>query len=274
MARAFILSPKLSDAGVITASTSISNAPAVNLLRARPKLFWRSTGNMASVEGTFGSTKLVDTLVMGYINGVTGVEIFLLRLASSQANLVTAPSFEASVQSVRPVGSDVSAYAKIHRVLTFAEHSCSWYRVDFNYNLSVHPYVQASRIIVGKRIEPLTSVGESWSMGGEEPVAETVDMGGEESSRIMGTKRTFTATWNNLTESEREKMYTTLLERGSAKDLVLAIEESEGIYGVSRVYIGRVKHAFSFPQVMLASDGVQRFTVQITISELAPIEMA
>lgn len=273
MARAFILSPKLSDASAISASTSIANASAVNVLRARPKLYWRSSTNSGYLDGNFGSAKTVDTLVLGYVNAKTLFDVVQLRLASSQANLISAPGYDSGVFNVWPLGSNLADYSKVHRVFTFPQQTYQWYRVDFNFALSAELYIQASRVILGKRIEPLTSVDVGWSMGGDEPIAETIDMGGEESSRIMGTKRTATVTWHNLLESEREQLYTTLLERGSAKDLVLAIEGSEGIYAMSRIFIGRVKQAFSFPQVMLASDGVQRFTVTLTVSELAPIEM-
>jgi hypothetical protein len=177
-----------------------------------------------------------------------------------------------------PVGDDLSEYGKIHRVFTFAQQSAQWYRVDYDFSDNPDGYVQASRLIIGKRIEPLTSVQSKWSMGGQEEIAETVDMGGEESARDMGVKRTFTATWHNLLESEREELYVMKLERGSSKDAVLAIEPSEGKYSMSRIYIGRIKDYFSFDQTMEALDpaggpAVQHFTSSFKIQEMAPIEM-
>lgn len=274
MARAFILSPKTSDASAITASTTVSNTAAVNVLRARPRLYWRSTNTNPYLEGNFGSAKAVNTLVQGVVNGKSG-DTFRLILASSQANLTAAPLFDTNHIPVWPVGSDLSNYAKVHRVLTFDLKSSAWYRVEYNFAGNSDGFVQLSRLILGSRIEPATSIESGWSIGGEESIAETVDMGGEESPRGMGgSKRNHTVTWSNLLESERESLYTLLLERGSSKDIVLGIEGCEGQYAMSRLYIGRVKHAFSFPQVMMASDGVQRFTVSLTVSELAPIEMA
>jgi hypothetical protein len=177
-----------------------------------------------------------------------------------------------------PPGSDLSDYAKIHRVFTFVEQTAQWYRVDYDFAGNSDGYVQGGRLIIGNRIEPLTSVESQWSMGGQEEVAETVDMGGEESSRAMGVKRSFSCTWHNLRESEREQLYVMKLERGSSKDVVLAVEPPEGEYSMSRIHIGKIKDYFSFEQTMEALEPdngppTQRFTVSFKIQEAAPIEM-
>lgn len=277
MARAFILSPKHSDLSAITASSSITNALPVNLLRARPRLYWRSTNSTPTIEVNLGVPRVIDTFVQGFINA-RSADTFRLRLSLTQDGLTTAPVADFGNLPLWPTGSDLSEYAKIHRVFTFPQVTAQWYRVDYDFSTNPDGYVQASRSIIGKRVEPLTSIESKWSMGGQEEIAETVDMGGEESSRVMGVKRSFTCTWHNLVESEREAIYAMLLERGSSKDVVLAIEPSEGEYSMSRVYIGRIKNAFSFPQTMEALDplgglAVQHFTVTLTVHEMAPVEM-
>jgi hypothetical protein len=277
MARAFILSPKYSDMSAISGSSSVSNASVIGLLRARPKLYWRSTEPTPYVEGNFGTPRVLDTLIQGFFNAREG-DTFRLRLASSQANLTAAPIIDFGPQPMWPSGSDLSEYAKIHRVFTFEQQTAQWYRIDYDFSGNPDGFVQGSRVVIGKRIEPLTSVEAKWSMGGQEDVAETVDMGGEESPRVMGVKRSFTCTWHNLRESEREQLYVMKLERGSAKDVVLAVEPSEGPYSMARIHIGRIKDYFSFEQTMEALDPdngppVQHFTVSFKVQEAAPIEM-
>lgn len=272
MARAFLLSPKISDAGAITASTSVANTAAVNVLRARPTLYWRSTNTSPYLEENLGASYTVDTFIQGFVNARVS-DLFRLRLAATQANLTNGShTYDSGSTNLWPTGSDLSAYAKIHRVLTFAPVLATWLRVDYTI-LNADGYAQVGRTVLGKRIEPLTSVKSGWTIGGVEEIAETTDMGGEESPRPMGTKRSVTVTWHNLTESERKSIYEMLLERGSAKDIVLSIEGSEGEHAMSRVYIGRVKHAHSFQQTMIGADGVHLFTVTLTVNELAPIEM-
>lgn len=280
MARAFILSPRLSDNSVISSSSSVSNMTANNLLKARPKLFWRSSGATAYVEGNLGDARSLDTLVMGCTNSRAGAtaDTFRLRLATTQANLTASPGFDSATLNpggVRmwPTGSDLSPYLLPHRVWTFAEQTYQWFRIDFDFSTNIFGYVQIARIIIGKRIEPTVSVQSGWEIGGNEDVIESISMGNEETSRIVGVKRSHTVVWHNLSESERESIYTLLLERGSAKDLVVAIEDSEGLYPMSRAFIGRVKRAFSFKQTMLAGSNIHYYTVSITVEELAPIEM-
>lgn len=284
MARAFILSPKNSDAGSISASNSIANAGASNLLLARPKAFWRSSTTTPYIEGTLSSIADVDTAVLGFTNGRTQQDpgavyppdTMRLVLAASVPELTSNPIYNSGDFNIWPSNADFSAYAKVHRVFTFPVQSSVFaYRAYFSYS-NLDGYVQASRFILGKRIEPIVSVAPGWSIGGTEDVVETVDMGGEESPREVGVRRSQTVTWKDLTEAERESLYTTLLERGSAKDIVLAIESSEGRYAMSRVHIGRVKQAFSFPQtvgIVNEPEIEHHYTVSLTVTEMAPIEM-
>lgn len=280
MARAFILSPYNSDLSV-TASSAIANAGASNLLLARPKLYWRSTDATPYLQGTLRGDD-VDTFVLGFTNGRTHptytADTVRVRLADVAGNLLSDPSYDSGDFNIYPTGADWIKYARVHRVKTLPIVSGAdalVYRIDFSYS-NPDGYVQAARMMLGKRIEPEISVKTGWSMGGSEEVVETVDMGGEESPREVGTKRQKTATWHNLSEPERELLYETFLERGSAKDVCLAIEPSEGKYAMSRVYIGRIKDAWSFQQTLSAGgdeDADQKFTVSVTVKEMAPFEM-
>jgi hypothetical protein len=280
-ARAYIVTSRLSDSGVITASSSVSNAVPANLQLSRPRLIWRSTTTTPYLEIDLLSTQTFDTLFLGYVRARSASDTFRIRDASSQSGLVSAPDYDSATLNpsgipLWPAGSDLSKYGQIHRAFALpATRSNRWVRVDFNFASNPLGYVQLSRIGVGKRIEPVVSVKSGWAPGGSEPIAETVDMGGEESARVMGTKRTLTATWHDLTHAEMDLLLATLTERGSARDLLLAIDPSEGAYPMSHLCLGRVKQSYSVTQTMKverADDG-EHFTVTIVVSELAPIEM-
>lgn len=284
--RAYLVTPRLSDSGVITASSSVSNASPSNLQLPRPRLFWRSTTTTPYLEIDLGASlggdqsKAFDTLFHAYVNGQAH-DTFRLRTATSQSDLTIIPEYDSndtypSGVPLWPTGSDLSAYRQIHRTFDLGSTQLErWLRIDYNFSSNTYGYVQAGRIGIGKRIEPAVSVKSGWSVGVDEPVTETVDMGGEESPRVMGAKRSLTCTWHDLTHAEQDHLLATLTERGSARDLLLAIDPSEGLYPMSHLCIGRVKQVVSFPQTMKVERREEggHFTVSITVSELAPIEM-
>jgi len=276
--RAYLVTSRLSDSGVITASSSVSGAVPSNLQLPRPRLYWRSTNTTPYLEIDLLATRTYDTVFFGYVVG--GIGAFRVRDAPTQSALTSSPDYDSNVLNpsavpLWPSGSDLSGYRQFHRTFaTPVTRSNRWVRIDFNV---VNPdgYVQLSRLGIGKRIEPATSVKAGWSIPSNEPVAETVDMGGEECARVMGSKRSITCTWHNLTHAEQDSLLTLLTERGSARDLLLAIDPSEGQYPMSHLCLGRVKQVVSFPQTMKVErdENGEHFTVSITVSEMAPIEM-
>jgi hypothetical protein len=285
MGLAYVVSPKLSDAAIITASDAVGGAGANNLQISRPRLKWRSTSSTPYLTLDFGTPTLLDTLVHGFVNGMSG-DTFTLRMASTQAKLTNGTAeFNAAATSnpLWPAGSNLAAYKQIHRGyrLPGSGVTLRWARIDYNFASNSKGYVDMGRIVLGKRVEPAISVKAGWASGGMEPVAETVDLSGEESPRQMGTKRDKTATWHDLTEAEKEALEELLLERGSAKDFALVIDP-DSIYPMGHTIIGRCKQKFTFPNTINAGSdpnssggrGGLHFTLVLTVSEMAPLIMS
>lgn len=286
MAKAFLLSPKVSDTLILSASSSVSNAVVGNLLTSSPNSPWISQNSSPYITGHYNNfSKIADTIFFGYTNsqGLRSGEVmitpdkFRLRFANTFEDLILDPIFDSETENPDGVNmwaqDDLQAYLYPHRVWTFPEIEYKHVRVDFLWSNPLDS-VRISRFIIGKRLEPLQSVQSKWSISGNEDVLEIQDYCGEEDARVIGSKRSKNVVWANLSEAEREEIYTCLLERGSSKDLLLAIEPMEGLYSMSRLHLGRIKHAHSFEQTMMSDIQDQhRFSVSLTISELAPIEM-
>lgn len=282
--RAYIVTPKYSDTALLSANQQVSGAPATNLAIARPRAFWRSINDNPTLTIAFpgAAAKSVDTLILGFINPATPYDMFRMRFASSQANLSAAPAYDTSFVSAWPYDPAVleSPYALMHRAFSFPEIAQLWVSIEFSFstvNQGVDPYVQMGRLILGKRIEPATSVVGGWAAGFDEPVAETVDLGGEESPRPMGAKRSLEARWQNLDRYEHDALMAALIERGSSKDLALVIDEEQTINAMPNIAVGRVKRPTSIPHTMaVGTDGPKadaRFSLSLTVSEMAPTEM-
>jgi len=272
LGKAFIVTPKYSDLATLTASDAVSGAGATNLQKARPKLYWRSTSNAPYLVGDLGASRSLDTLVLGYLNA-QALATFRLRLASTEAGLTGgSPAYDSTSLDTWPSGSDLSAYALTHRLLNFTSTSATWFRVDFYFGASTVQYAKLGRLILGEKIEPATSVAFGWAASFDEPVAETVDLGGEESPRLMGARRTLEATWQHLTHGEHDRLYQTLLERGSARDLALVIDPDFTSYPMPMIAVGRVKRVLSFPNTFRTAAGAF-FSLSAAVTEMAPTEM-
>lgn len=270
---AYVVTPKLSDLATITASGAIGNAGASNLQIPRPKYVWRSTTATPYLQLDFGVATVLDTLVLGYLNGVSS-DTYRLRLASTQAKLTdgTAESDSGS-KSAWGASSNLSPYAQVHaRYKLPAPVTLRWARIDFNFASNPAGYVQLGRLILGARVEPAVSVKSGWVASFNEPVAEVVDLSGEESPRPTGAKRMLQAIWHDLVEPDADELYTTLLERGSAKDFALCLDPDATAYPMRRTCIGRAKQAISVPQTQKVGQ-VQHFTNTLLVSELAPLLM-
>jgi hypothetical protein len=283
MGLAYIVSPKLSDAAIITASDAVGNAGATNLQISRPRLKYRSATATPNLVLDFGAPATVDTLVHGFINGMSS-DTFTLRMASTQAKLTdgTAEFNAANVpQPVWPVGSNLAAYDQIHRGYKLpAAQTLRWARIDYGFSGNSDGFVDMGRLILGKRIEPAVSVKAGWIPGGMEPIAETVDLSGEESPRQMGVKRDLQVVWHDLIQSEQNAIYEMMLERGTAKDFALVVDP-DSVYPMPQTVVGRCKQKFTFPQTVNAGSdpnssggrGGLHFTYVLIVSEMAPLLM-
>lgn len=279
--KAFILSPRVSDRARLTASEAVGGMSVGNVQIARPKRKWRSTSSTPYIVGyfhpdDFPTIPTVDTMVLGFANwGPTDTGTF--RMATSEANLVASPGFTYDIDASL---ADIDGFYRLsHRPFVFtAQSTYRWFRLDFSFAAT---YVQMGRFMLGERVEPACDVKSGWTTSFEEEVAQTVDLGGEESPRHMGVRRSMEVQWQFLTEAEMNNtsgdpcLYTTLLERGSSRDVALVVGATDTPNIMPRMVVGRVKRQFSFPHTFEVGGPVTTplFGLSVTVAEMAPTEM-
>lgn len=266
---AYLLSPKLSDAATFSSSATVGNGGVSNLQDPRPR--YRAVFSSASpyIEIDFGAATTVNALGIGFINSASASDTFQLR-GKATYPVTSSPTVDSTALTIWPGGSSLSNYAEIHRAYAFNGSSLRYWRIDFNCSQAV----QIGRLLLGQRIEPAAGVSLGWVPGSREPIAATVDLGGGETRRPMGGPgRNVRVAWPKLTSTEAfASMEEMLLERGSARDFMLVVDQdaAQGVTPMPYLYIGCAPDGLETQQVTY--DGT--FTRELEVTELAPIRMA
>lgn len=274
MGNAYVLSPRASDAATISASDSAGGAGPENMQTPRPSLYWRSGTSNPAILVDFGAARVIDTLVFGWINGTSG-DTFRIRAAATEADTTAAPVYDSDALNpsgvpVWPAGSDLSDFELHHRHFELpAVESLQWWRFDFNFGGNPDGYVRIGRLMLGERIEPQFPVIYPVGLTIDEPVAETVDFGGEESPRPRGIKRGVGATFAWARPAEARRFHRLMLAHGSHKDLALVLDKNDAEGAQEVTYIGRVKEPQQAQVIAF-----RRHSVTFTVKEMGPLPMA
>lgn len=234
---AYLLSPKISDRYVMTGAPTLSGGDISNLQNPRPRSRAVFLSSYAYIEQDLGAPFPMDSISIAFINSIASTDVFQWR-AGLVYPATTTPLIDSGVQTIWPAGSDLSAFAEVHRQYEHpTTQSVRYLRVD----ISCSQAIQMGRLFWGKRVEPLNSVS-AWSLDATEPIAATVDLGGEETRRPMGgARRSVHMEWPGLTKPEAlGPIYELLLERGSSRDYMAAMTGGgqEVVSPMAYVYVG------------------------------------
>lgn len=225
---AYLLSPKASDAGTVsTASTTVANAGVINVQNIQPRLRTVFTSGSCHIEFDFGVSIPINALCIGYINSQSAADTFQVRLKNTYP-VTTSPLKDTGSVPLWQPGSNLAAYYEIHRQYELdAIYTVRYARVDFNCSLPV----EIGRLFPGLRVEPEHTVSVI-EPDQDEPVAETIDLGGQRTRRPMGgAVRSVHLEWPTLTKSESLSYLTEFMaERGSSKDFMVA-----AVYGAEEI---------------------------------------
>jgi hypothetical protein len=264
---AYILSPKKADAAIISGSATVANSSVTFAQNPMPRsrvIF--PTGN-CFLEWDFGSAIPMDSFFIGFVNSRLATDTLHFR-AGLNTPAYTSPLIDSGPLKFWPVGSDLSTFAEIHRGYSHPTvHNCRYARVD----ISCASAVQIGRAFPGLRIQPEHNVS-AWGFEAQEPIAVTVDLGGEEIRRPMGgTRRSVRMEWPSLTRVEAlGRIYQLLLERGSARDYMVSLRSGEGVEITSPMHglylgCGGLKMVFNtFTHIWSAT---------LELTEMAPLRM-
>jgi hypothetical protein len=270
-----LINPRASDDAVMAASNAVGSAGVANLQDQRPKLVWQSTTTTPFITINAGAAVLWNALFLGYFNG-QAADTLRLRGATSEANLTAAPSYDSNTLlpggiTAWPVGSNLANYRYPHRLFLFTPGgSLQWWRVDFAWGSNTDGFVRGGRLALGLAVTPETGAAPGWEASHSEPIIETEDMDGGQTTRPRGARRSMPFSWMDaaLTKAEAAQIQELLLERGSSRDLVVCLDTTELLYPMPVLYVGRVKQRVSIKQMFISyrSTGFE-------VEELAVTEM-
>lgn len=164
----FVLSPRLSSAGTLTASSELTTLPATNLQGTQPSKVWR-TSTLTSVFLTldFGAATDVDTLALVRPN-FTSAATWRLRLATSQANLTAAPGYDSGSPSVWPATGKPTESGWLQHTCLLRIGSTKtyrWARLDLTDAANTDAYFEAGALLLGLAVSPTYNVGKGWEFG-------------------------------------------------------------------------------------------------------------
>ena len=273
MGRSYLLSPRLIEQSVLTASGSVGSSVVANLQTTDPRDVWRSpnaTPHVIINTSAVTMDRTVDTLALGYFlpNGIAmdaGLITVRIRGAASEAALTSGPAYDATVGISL---ANVYPYRRVHwaHKLPAARTDVYW-RLDFTVTGGV--LVEAGRLLMGKRVQPGRPVRGQWSGGGSEPLAATRSMFGSQKRRPMGgVTRSTSAVFHDLSLAELALITELLEQRGTARDFLLVKDEDETAYPLLVTHLGGLTG-----QLQYSNTFSKRFSYAISMEEFAPLEM-
>lgn len=263
---AYLLPPKWSDAAVLTSSATLANSPIGNVQNPQPRIRTIFTSGACFIEGDFGVARTINSYFLGFITSLSSADTRRFRCKNSYP-VTSSPLIDIS-STIWPTGSNLSAYKDKHCQVEFAQQTARYFRIDLS--CSVAPEI--SRLVVGKRIEPVNSV-MAWTADASEPVIGTIDYGNQETRRSVGSRRMVHLEWppalSKLESLGSASIYELLLERGVAKDYVVALNhgDDEIISPMAYIYVGcgLLKVPFNTLNHL--------FSATLDLTEMAPLRM-
>lgn len=156
MANIIVLSPRDSDAATLTASSEVETLPVSNLQTMQPRRVWRSTDTDASITFTFTGTIAPNILAMNGVN-FSPVTVWRVIGADTIPNLTAAPLYQSGWRSVwPPLGKPTSPNWPNYLCAMVFDNSneCQYWRVDIDDPSVGQTYLEAGRVMLGRRWQP------------------------------------------------------------------------------------------------------------------------
>lgn len=173
MANAIFLTPEASDGGsIVSESSGAASMPASMVQKIQPTDRWRTTAlNPAFFEMDMGADQSVDFVAALFTNA-SNTASWRVRLAATQANLVTAPDYDSGNMDHWPhVGLD--GWQRNHAIHDLGSTVVKrWIRVDVKDLSNADGYYEMGRFYAGLKFQPTYNVdfGSGYPMFREEKI--------------------------------------------------------------------------------------------------------
>lgn len=249
-----LVSPELSDAITLVASTEVAGFEVSRLQSQRPSLKWRPSALTGYIKGNLGAATTIRYVFLGYANAKSG-STWRVRFATTEANLTNgSASYDSTVIPFWPSGAaSVGTWTDKHaRWYDETGKTATWFQIDIDHSASGDSYFEAGRLAVGTGIVLLAGTTSGvpvfpLQLLSQEPVVETVDMGGEASPRPRRLEVSGTIKIWGLSDTEALGSVKPFCRaRGSSKDVVIDFKPEETVYPLDYLFCGRIKESAPF----------------------------
>lgn len=280
-----VMSPAVCDAAIASGSAAVGGAGPSNLLIQRTSLVYQPTSLTPYVVLSFeeyalatGLVPVINALFFGYFNSQRD-DTFRVRSASAEAGLTAGPTYDSGSVLMRPGGgNELANYRRPHRFWQLPyDRTDNWWRIDFDWTNNYEALLRGSRLVLGNAVRPSNTADADWAASHSESVVELEDMNGGQSTRPRGARRKLSLGWGSgsLDRAEAAAVQQTLMQRGSARDLVVCVDTDEAqalgaatTDPMSVLYLGRVKQ-----EVVVKNVPVAYKSINFEVEELGVTEM-
>jgi hypothetical protein len=254
-----VLSPLLSDAAVLGASSQVATLPIGNLQNYQPKKKWRSAGTTEWVTIDMGAAVACNALaVVGH--NFTSAATFRLRGAASAAAVTASPVYDSGNVNVWPAGvmPTVTNWPQFTAWLASANVTAlRYWRIDFIDPANPAGFLQAGRLVLGVNWRPSINFDVSGTpVAFDQNDVQTITDYGEifTSKRAKSAARKFNVTISALDKLEVMNGIGDIQRQvGMWGDVIALLDESE----TTNFHWFTMQGVFTAPQ---AHQIVQQFT--------------
>lgn len=174
--RIVIATPKLSDAGTITAGSEAAAMPASNLLRQQPGDRWRAEDlSSAWLQLDLGSATAINLIWLGYTNA-SSAATWRIRAASTEAGLTGgSPGYDSGALDHWPTTglddwlSTYPGFTHAYKWLGTSAQTFRYWRIDISDSANADGYYQAGRLYLANAWQPTRNIAYGWNVGWADP---------------------------------------------------------------------------------------------------------
>jgi hypothetical protein len=223
MANAFILSPHLSDAATLYASSQLQTMPVWHLQKQDPGRRWLATGRQERLYVQFPTPQAIDTVALGFASRTASTACQMRLGGSLSPSAIFAPPQYLGdwTSPITPQSfSDLPDCA-----ILYLPPGNYWGALMIQVeDLALGGTVEASRLMVGKRCQPaLNMTYDAAEAYGSVDAAERAYSGAAIGDR-RGSQVEHTIPWDALLPTEVDELRRISRERGAAGDILLCLD--------------------------------------------------
>ncbi len=213
-----VMRQNLADAGTITASGSITQAPPSLLQNKHVGKKWQVNATSAYVVCDLGSVQSPDTLT---VVGMSGASPTLrVRASTADSSGVAGDAYDSGSLS----GAWDSNYLPFVNLMTLSAPA-RYFRIDIAEGGV--PYIAAGRLAIGARAQFAINFQPGWERAWNDPTVKTIGRGGQTFDDLRDKYRSLNLTLDFMPEDDRWNIVEAIdLALGTSGDMLVMVDPS------------------------------------------------